>query len=320
MKLILIAALSCLFAIAYSQEMPSKGENLASLTTFGKAAPKYFGDDDHVQIFFVLIPKEYTKTAYLKVYDPEISGENDLDVGGFNTSTKFSIYGGKSCYSEKAARQINPKGNFKSGTLVLSKTFKNESEYNEKWINLATLNPKEGEYVEEFKGYVFKIVAEGLSGNDGNSYKYFLSSSENSNLEVPGGNGFTYEYSFRLKYEGNSIAHVYPYVDDKVDYIVQYNFDFDRDGTIQVYSSKKNGHVQLPSGDNEWNSSKIVIQKEERNNCIDIQLTKGSEGTNDMVFYALNQYNEPVPFFASPIGGTPKYIYSINVKKKVLDK
>jgi len=176
------------------------------------------------------------------------------------------------------------------------------------------LNPTEGEYFEEFDGYVFKVICEGLSGNDGNHYKYFLSSSANSRVAVPGGNGFTYEYAFQLKPDAKSVAHLYPYVDEKVDYIQQHNFDFDSDGYIKINSVVKNGHIQSKSSDGNWAKSRVPIKAQERNKSLDIQIEKSSNIENDMVFYAVNQYNEPVPFFASPIGSS-NYKYIIDLEK-----
>ena len=45
--------------------------------------------------------------------------------------------------------------------------------------------------VNEFKSLVFKLVARGLSGNDGNLYRYFFSTSPTTNVAVEGGNAFT---------------------------------------------------------------------------------------------------------------------------------
>ncbi|MEJ7658733.1 MAG: hypothetical protein WKG07_03470 [Hymenobacter sp.] len=39
----------------------------------------------------------------------------------------------------------------------------------------------------QFQGYVYKVVVRGLSGNDGNLYRFFLSSSPNLNVPIAGG-------------------------------------------------------------------------------------------------------------------------------------
>ncbi len=311
-KLLILLIIFSAFGQLKAQEIPSSAENLSHLLTFSKSAPSFWGDDDNVSIFFMLVPKSYTKTVYLKIFDPDNGGKLDQKNGNFNSRTNFSVYSGKNCYSAKEARRVNPRGNYKTGNLVKSKSYGINELTDEKWELFCAVNPTEGEYVEEFDGYVFKVICEGLEGDDGNHYKYFLSSEKENNVPVPGGNGFTYEYSFQLKQEKGSVAHIYPYIDSKVDKITLYNFDFDNDGVIQVYSSKKNGHKQNGSGDDDWKSSQIIVEETERNKSMDIQIVKANDSSNDMVFYAVNQYNEPVPFFASPIGGKPRYQFKID--------
>ena len=70
--------------------------------------------------------------------------------------------------------------------------------------------------LKSWAGYVFKIIAKGISGDDGNLYRYFLSTEKNSNIPVEGGNAFTYEYTFRLSNNQNNVSQIYPYLDDKV--------------------------------------------------------------------------------------------------------
>lgn len=315
MKYLLIIVSVLLIFSTDAQEIPSRSENLEAIVTFGRSAPAKWGDDDHVQIFFLLIPKAYTKPIHLSIYDPGVEGKNDLVVGEADTKTKFSVYGGKSNFSNKAARGINPTGNYKSGDLIASKSFGKDFRTDQKWVKLTALNPSEGEFIEEFDGYVFKIVCEGLTGNDGNHYKYFMSSSSENRVAIPGANGFTYEYSFQLKSDKNEVAHLYPYVDKKVDYIQQNNFDFDGDGVIKINSAARNGHIQTISHDGDWQRSRVYIKPAERNNSLDIQIEKKSDIENDMVFYCVNQYDEPIPFFASPLGQV-KYKYDIEAIKE----
>lgn len=307
-KLLPFILIFLFFGKVQAQEIPSSGENLANLLTFSKGAPSFWGDDDNISIFFMLIPKSYNKPVFLKIYDPDNGGELDQKNGSFNSRTNFSVYSGKGCYSTREARMVNPRGNYNTGNLVKSQSYGNDATTDQKWVLFCALNPTEGEYVEEFGGYVFKVICEGLEGDDGNHYRYYLSSDKEQNIPVPGNaNGFTYEYSFQLQQKEGSVAHLYPYIDAKVEKITLYNFDFDNDGIIQVYSTKKNGHQQATSDDDNWQSSQIVVEDAERNKSMDIQIVKANNSSNDMVFYAVNQYNEPVPFFASPLGGKPRY-------------
>jgi hypothetical protein len=300
----------------FAQEVPAKEENVSYIVTFGATSQSSWGDDDFSQTFFFLVPGTYTKPFYINIYDPEAAGELDELNGKWDTKMKYAVYGGKGAFSNKDARGVHPEKMAKSGQLLTAKTFDSQLTYDQKWYAMGPFNPVDGEYSEELGGYVFKIICEGSEGNDGNLYKYFLSIQAGENVAVEGGNAFTYEYSLRLKDKSKSIAHLYPFLDKDVVSIKVNTFDFDNDGNIKLYSSAKNGHFVNISNDNEWVASEHTIQETERNKSIDVQIFKYSGTNNDMVIYATNQYNVPLPFFAIPLGGVPKYKYKLNINVK----
>lgn len=315
-RLVTIATLILACSIVgRAQDVPSKEEGIDYLMTFSNGASVKWGDDDHAQTFFFLLPKSYQKEFYIHVFDPEIGGTIDKGNGPFNSSTKFSIYGGKGCYSNKDATGIQPKGDFKSGTFLKSKTFGNEAQYDNSWYTFGPFNPLEGEYVDQYNGNVFKIIAEGLSGDDGNLYRYFLSQEKEEQVSVEGGNAFTFEYAFRLNPRAGSVAHLYPFIEDDVISVKQNNFDFDMDGEILIYSPEKNGHRMNKSDNGNWGVGTMPIKDSEKQRSLDMRIIKKSSGDNDMVVYMVNQYNKPVPFFASPLGAAPKYQYKNTIRK-----
>ena len=316
-KLLLLPCLIIVFGAIKAQMVPSKAENIESVVTFGKNAPKGWGDDDYSQVFFFTVPTSFKSPIYIRVYDPECFGDNDQKNREYNTTTHFRIIGGEGAFSNKDSKNINPVGNYDAGTLLHSKTFKDEAEYDSKWYTFGPINPSEGEMVEELKARVFKVIIEGTSGDDGNLYKIALSQSPYDNISILGGNAFTYEYSFRLKSEVGSVAYFYPFIDKNTVKIKQHNFDFDNDGAIKVYSAYKNGHYSAISNDGNWSVGLHDVQKEEQGRSMNVRLIKKASFNNDMTLYITNEYNIPVPMFATPIGGAPKYIYKIDVKYKV---
>lgn len=308
-----ILALLLVFTGARAQQVPSPQENIPYLITFGADSDHSWGDDDFSQTIFFNIPKNQTTPFYIRIFDPETGGEHDEKSAGWDTKTKFTLYGGKDAFSDPDARNVDPKGNYKSGTLIESKTYGGDESTDNKWVALGPFNPMQGELVEDFSGYIFKLIIEGASGNDGNVYKLFLSIKSNENIALEGANAFAYEYSVRLLKEAKAIAHIYPFADNLVAAFKIRNFDFDNDGQMKLFSSVKNGHLVAPSGDNEWNLSTHKIREEERNKCLDMQIIKKDEYKNDVVFYITNEYDMPVPFFAAPIGGVPRYKYKIKI-------
>lgn len=302
---------------ANAQQVPSLEENIAFLTTFSADADRQWGDDDYVQSFFFVVPKSTYGAVFIKIFDPNIGGKHDVvntSDGVFNSKTKFMVYGGGGAFSDPDARNIEPKGNYKSGTLLASETFDDNDYFDDTWYTFGPFNPTEGEFVPQFDGYVFKVIAQGLSGDDGNHYKYFLSSDKSTNRPVVGGNAFTFEYTFKLPENRGSVAHIYPLVDENVVAIKQNNFDFDIEGVIKVYSVAKNGHNVMLSPNQGWENSEHRIIAAEHGKSLDIQIIKSKDRVNDMTFYIVNQYNEAVPFFAVPIGGVPKYKYKVDIQ------
>jgi hypothetical protein len=321
MKSVFYAIIACLLLTNTSaaQQIPAQEENIPFLVTFGRDGDKSWGDDDFSQTFFFVIPKFQVQPIYIRVFDPETSGTNDEKKGEYNTKTKFAVYGGKSCFTAIDARGNDPIGSYKSGNLLASKNFGTETIYDNEWYTFGPFNPSEGEFVEEYGGYIFKVIAEGVLGDDGNLYRYFLSSSSVENKVVEGGNGFTYEYTFRLTDNQNTVAHLYPYVDENVVSVKVSNFDFDNDGKINIVSVAKNNEFSAPSGDNAWATSEHKIVEKEKQTTLDIQFIKNKQElmkSNNVTLFVTNQYGGLLPLYTVPIGGTSNRNYKINFKEK----
>ena len=285
--------------------------------TFGANAVTSWGDDDFCQVFYCIVPKSQTDPVYIRVYDPDTGGDLDELKGEFNTIVNFSIYGGKDCWSDTTAQGLNKTGNYKSGYLLASKSFGVDPKYDKKWFTFGPFNPSEGKYVEKLGGRVFKVIAQGMSGDDGNIYKYFLSTSPIDNIPVEGGNFFTYKYHFRFSDDQKHVCQIYPFVDDKTISIQISNFDWDNDGTIRIFSVAKNGVFCDVSGEDNWIVREFPIVAEEKNSTIEIQFTKNQAvqiRNNNVVIIVRNQYGISMPFYVVPIGGVPVYSPKIRMK------
>ena len=302
---------------AVSQSAPAVDSNIPFLVTFGGVSLTSWGDDDFIQIFFCVIPPSQKDPVYIRVYDPDTGGDLDELKEEFNTTVNFSVYAGKGCWSDTSAQSIHPKGNFKSGYLLSSKSFGADPKYDKKWYTFGPFNPSEGEYVEKLGGRVFKVIAQGISGDDGNLYKYFLSTSPDENVAVEGGNFFTYKYHFRLSDDQKRVCQIYPYADDKTISIQVSNFDWDNDGIIRIFSIAKNGIPCDVSAEDNWTVREFPIVAEEKNSTLEIQFIKNKVllvKNNNVVIAVRNQYGISLPFFVVPIGGVPVYTPKIRMK------
>ena len=301
----------------FSQSAPAVDENFPFLMTFGGNGNTSWGDNNFCQIFYCRIPLSQIDPVYIRVYDPDTGGAIDEAKGEFNTIVTYSVYGGKGCWLDTIALDISKTGNYKNGYLFSSKSFGVDPKYDKNWYSFGPFNPSEGENVKKLGGRVFKIIAEGISGDDGNLYKYFLSSSPVENIPVEGGNFFTYEYHFRLSDDQNQVSQIYPFADEKTISIQVSNFDWDNDGIIRIFSVAKNGILCDVSGDDNWIVREFPIVAEEKNSTLEIQFIKNKSvqvKNNNVVVTVKNQYGNSLPFYVIPIGGVPVYSPKIQMK------
>jgi hypothetical protein len=302
-----------------AQPVPNIEENIPFLMTFGNKAETSWGDDDFSQTFFFLLPKDFNQPFFIWVYDPDVGGQVDEIAGDWDTRVTYSVYGGKGCWSDEDAQGTDPVGNYKSGTLLDTKTFGENPRYDNNWFVFGPYNPTEGEFAEQYDGNVLKVICEGVSGDDGNMYQYYLSTSGSERIPIEGGNAFAYEYSFRMHNSADQVSHIYPYVDDKTITVKLSNFDWDNDGFIRTVSIARKGQLSQTSGEDVWSESEFRIYDEEKNTSLDIQFIKKKSPptikNNNVVIYVKNQYGRNLEFFTSPLGGVPKYKYSIGVRK-----
>ncbi len=302
-----------------AQPVPAIDENIDALITFGKEGDTAWGDDDFVQIIFFSIPETFQNPVFIRVFDPDVGGGFDEQKAEWDTHTNFAVFGGDGACSNIDAQRITRDGNFRSGTMLASRTFANDARRDGQWFTFGPFNPTEGELLPEYGGYVFKLVVEGLSGDDGNLYRLFLSTDNQQNRTIEGAFAFYFKYKFRLHDDVNEVSHIYPYMNERVIAIKQSNFDWDNDGIIRIISPSKNGERMAVSGDDNWATSTHEITQDDINSSLDIQMIKNRQANirnNNVVVYLENQYGELLPFYSIPIGGIPKYKYSIGIKPK----
>jgi len=305
------------YGMVKGQSMPSVDEHFDFLTTYSKEASTDWGDDDHIQIYFIAIPKDYKENIYISIYDPDVGGKHDQLVGyGFNSKTKFSLYGGEGAYTGEDGKKINPSGNFKSGQQISSKLFGIGKIYDDQWFSFGPFSPDRGEYIESLNANVFKLIIEGLEGDDGNMYRFYCSSSNFENVAVTGIDCFTYELSCRFKKDKNSLAHVFPFISADISKINFHSFDADNEGRFQLTTSTKKSHKMKLSGDNNWEVSEHVISAKGKNKFIDIQYISDGSSANDVVMYVTDQNENIIPLHCFPNGGKPKYNYKISIEHK----
>ena len=320
--IVILSLLLALPAGVNSQEVPGPDENIPFLITFGRQGGETsWGDDDFSQTFFFTIPKDYKDPFYIRIYDADIGGKTDELNNFWNTRMVYSIFGGKGCYTDPQAKGIDPSGNYKSGTLLATRTFGMDNKLDERWFTFGPFNPADGEYYPKFSSNVFKIICDGVSGDDGNLYRYALSRRPDANVPIEGANAFTYEYTFRMWNNNDTsfVSHIYPYIDSGCIYIRQRNFDWDNDGEFVVVSVERKGQSMPLSGEDQWVDDRLPILDAEIGKSLDFRFYKKRGDlvrNNNVVMSVENQYGENLQFFSAPIGGVPVYKPKITVRPK----
>ncbi|MFT4524855.1 MAG: hypothetical protein ACI85F_001004 [Bacteroidia bacterium] len=303
-----------------AQPVPPDDSNIPFLVTFGNSASHEWGDDDFSQTFFLSVPKDLASPFYIRVFDPDVGGENDELNESPDTKTKFSVYGGVGCFSDKDATGTQPTGNYKSGTLIDAKSFGADEKYDNQWFSFGPFSADQGEFISQFDNRVFKLVADGIEGNDGNLYRYFFSTSPTANIPIEGANAFNYEWTFRMPNDPGAVCHLYPYVDNKVVSVKQFNYDWDNDGVIKIISYEKKGEWVAMSSESDWKDSTHEILETERNGSLDIQFVRSKANPkkdNNVCFSIENQYGEYLQFYTIPIGGVPKFKYDVHLLDRI---
>jgi hypothetical protein len=308
-RLIYTAILLVISIMAYSQPVPNVEENIPYLMTFGNEADTDWGDDDFSQAFFFQIPKSYDQPFFIRVFDPDTGGEIDEIRGDFNTRFVYEVYGGEGNWSDPAAQETSPVGNYKSGTLLATRTFGENPRYDNQWFTFGPFNPTQGEYSDEYDSYIFKVICEGVTGDDGNMYRYYLSTSDSQNRPIEDANAFAYEYSFRMHDDVEQVSHIYPYIEEGTVSVRISNFDWDWDGSIVVISVARQGREVQISGEDFWANDELRVEDEEIKTSMDFRFIKAKQLVrhNNVVVNVRNQFGDALRFFTIPIGGVPKY-------------
>lgn len=286
---VFLAALLCAFQLqAQSVDV--------NFVTFGKECPTSWGDDDFNSVYFVEL-EQSAGQFYLWVFDPETGGSYDEINNGFNTETKFAVYGGQGAFSNENARSVNPAAGLSSGILLDQKIYSTDSQLDGKWELWGPYKYLQGEIIDG-KSY-FKITVEGISGNDGNVYNLFVSGNSSQRTALSGARLFTNELTIRYPIEsGKDIEYSILPKRDSYNTITMYVFDADNlIGTSVLFSSGRS--VPLNGSPNDqWSSTIIDPRANEQNSPWKIQMaseTRGGIRNNDLVFYAEYEDGTPLP-------------------------
>ncbi len=305
----LTLAIAILFSIvvtkqAFCYRVPPEESKIRYLYVFGEDGKLSYGATKGPQVVFLKIPASYTGDINVSVYDPDIGGSVDEKSGKWNTETRFSIFGGKKAYTSIAGVTGAKVEDFYQGALIQAEKFSEDKKYDKKFFHFSPLSVSQGEKVGDF--VYFKVVAEGLAGNDNNVF-YLEVSPETTEA-------FAYSLNLRLSERRGTKMALYPEIPQGANSIVEYNFDLDTSGgNIELFSASK-AYAIKGSQTGMWANTKIDVPKKDAGKRWVYEITKATQPNANMVMYFASSDGNAIPVYFTPGDSGPKRVF---VTKKV---
>lgn len=169
----------------------------AMLITYGPRADAREGDDRFYQVLRIDVPKNYAKPLFVRIYDADCGGDLDQAKSVFDTTTRMRIFGGPGSTRDSDLRSVlldpNARGR---GTVLANTTFGASPALDQKWHMLAKLSAADGDIVGDRAR--FKLVVEGLEGNDGNAFDVEISAAPDQSVPIAGVDLLSFAPTLRL--------------------------------------------------------------------------------------------------------------------------
>lgn len=239
----------------FTQPLPYNDQNIPSLFISAKEAPQDLGDDDHIQVLYYFIPESSTDKFFLWLLDPCCDPTSDPVKGNANSHFSYRIYGGT-----EVGRPMNY--NETHSGILLYDTIFGKGKLNH--YIFPAMESWKGEHIPPMQGNLFKIVIEGLTGDDGNNYKLFFSSSKEKMIRPAGCKIFFNDLTFMLPEESHKKAQLEISIPYRASGISLSNFDMENCGQILLFSEVREGQKIRPAKNDQYSSALLKIFSEEK--------------------------------------------------------
>lgn len=261
------------------------------LITYGPEANTREGDDDFVQVVFFDVPVGTSGPLRVRVFDPDAGGELDVFYGwgAFDTATKFSVYGGDGATTAPGLRGAKaPKDAVHAGERLAEQVFAIDPEADESWVTLVELDPARGERVGD--RLAFKVVVEGVAGNDGNVFDVSVVGADGGPIE--GLRSYSYEPTIHHDTRTRTAeVRIAPSGNQKL-----FIHSFDAAGADLRIETLYRTIPADTSGQNKWSSSEIELTSEEQDQLIALAFGgQAGEIPNDATLYMADENGVVVP-------------------------
>lgn len=272
---------------------PCWAQESATLITYGAGAKITEGDDDFKQIIFFIIPKTTrSDNLYLRIFDPDVGGAWDEQDGPWDSLTRFRLYGGQGAYTAPTVRTPFPDEDDRlAGDLIADETFGVNEFSDNKWLTYGTFSPLQGEEVGG--AIIFKLVVDGVKGDDGNVFEVTVSTHPKRNNPPEGLKMINYCPTIRLPAFWVH-AELRFSVPEKVREITVHNFDLA--GAKTALQTRFRSDLTItPSGQGKWAEKKVKLEQHEAGTLAALTYEGGHEMPNDATFYVTDENGEALP-------------------------
>ncbi len=255
------------------------GADVPRLVTFGSRAPQSEGDHDFQQVIRISVP-ETAGQLHFRIFDPDVGGAHDEAMRGFNTRTRFSLYGaGAAVRLYRDADDVNQEDI--EGEPLQSAEFAFDEAVDGRWETLFTADAASGA-VDGARRRFF-IVVEGLSGDDGNVFDVAVSRSATDNLPVQDARLTSFITTLQVAEDGE-YAELRLMIPETAGSLVIENFDA-AGGSI-AYAGRFHSVPLTASGKSKWQRDHVELWDGEAGRLGSVIASGGNESPNDVTIAA----------------------------------
>lgn len=274
----------------------------ALLVVYGQLAPSREGDVDRREQIFFSVPAGTEGRIYVRIFDPEVGGENDFTYGGPSGSeTLFQILGGDAVFSGSAWLTQKTDGAREpsllqepltpgAGDVLAERVFASDTATDGRWVTLGSVRASQGE--ERGNKRYFRIDALGVGGNDGNGFSVDVSLARDRSRPPEDLSMFNYQPTIRWR-QGDPATWLWFEGETDQSYTVQ-NFDGAR-ADLSVVTDFADIGLRA-SGQDNW----TVDRFEAPAGLMALALEGGFETPNDVTLTLFDEKDAFVPFIMPP--------------------
>lgn len=269
-------ALAVVFPLAGGASLAQdQGTDGPRLVTFGSQALQNEGDHDFRQFIRISVP-ENGGQLHLRVLDPDVGGLFDEAQRGFNTKTRFSLYGADATVrlyrdSEGIVQEEI------AGEALDSIEFGFDEASDGQWVTLFSFDASRGRAAGANRHFV--LAVEGLSGNDGNVFDVMVSRSDTENLPRDDVRLTSFAPTLQAAEEGQ-FAELRFVVPPTANSLMVENFDSAGGGI--AYAGQFYSAPLTASKKSEWQRDRIELRNGEAGRYGSVIKTGGDESPNDV--------------------------------------